>query len=300
MIRQLAVLFLGFLVAQAAAAQTRIPAQNIYLLSPHSDDSVLTFGGIMDANAGVRKRFHYTIFANISRYRVTAGDNSVEYVTGMRYLEDIAALDYLLRPGEDEARPYSYTSAGEKDADLIGMPGSADFGDFNPRAIDAYNDAYRQVLELMKSASALPGSCAFFVNAALPNPNTGGKGHFNHFLLREAALKALHDLGPGGTKCDFYLGEDLPYYSNNQAGSDEMISNLSNRLGLQPEDYPIDVEAKVQAVEKYPSQLTPDYVLSVRSRAAQLGGKERVYRIPHSHYGDFHVDPSCSASYCDY
>lgn len=273
------------------------PEENLYILSPHPDDGPLTFGGLLSNIQPdyTNKHVYYTTFTNISNYTVHGG-GSIELVTGTRYLEDINALDLLLKSSSG-IRRYSYSVAGEKDAPLVDMQDGR-FENFNPAAITAFNNTYNYIYRLMDDASRQGKSCAFFVNAALPNPN--GKPHSNHFILREATIKALHNIGNTRFPCRVYLGEDLPYYINNEPGSIETIEHLKKRLTLKEQEYEFDIDRKVETIQKYPSQLTPDYENSVIMRHSQLGGKERVYLISPSNYKEIHTDPSCKESYCKY
>lgn len=286
------------LSASVSASNSFPRYNNLQILSPHPDDSVLTFGGLL---YDLGKDFtindvHYNVLANISNYVVTGGSPSVEEVTGIRHLEDINAYNKLLMT-DDRIKHYTYTAFNEKDSPLINSS-DTDFSGFNDAAVAQFKNAYHQIYNLMATVSQQPGTCAFMVNAALPNP--GGYGHINHFILREAALKAVHDLGSSKLKCDVYLGEDLPYYNNNKTGAHKMIEALTTRLHLTPVDYVIDVEKKMNAVNQYPSQLTSDYEAAVRARAVELGDKERVYKLDSNYFTNFHVDSSCSKDYCKY
>ncbi|MEA1064361.1 hypothetical protein QNH14_12435 [Apirhabdus apintestini] len=286
-------------VFNAAAKQIFPGYDDVYILSPHPDDGILTFGGMLGNidNRFDTRKIHYTVLANLSQYVVNGDENSLAGVTGLRHLEDINAYDFLLT-SPDGIRHYTYSALNEKDAPLINMR-DADFSSFNAQAIVDFNNAYSQIANLMEQASLEGKTCAFFVNAALPNPQ--GLPHFNHFLLREATLKAVHDLGTKKLACEVYIGEDLPYYNNNEAGSKDIINQLTARLKLSIFDYPIDVDKKMEAVNYYPSQLTSDYEESVRKRAHQLNGKERVYKIDATFYDDIHTDPSCgNQDFCTY
>lgn len=289
------VIFFSVLFFSANAQSILLQEENIHLLSPHPDDSILTFGGMLGTinKENGDKFIHYHVYTNITSYVVTPDSPSVETATGRRLLEDVSAFDFLLKSSSGK-RYYSYSAFNQVD----NLAGDVDFSQFDDNAKINFNETYSQLYSLMKSVSEQGKSCAFYVNSALPNPS--GHAHTNHFILREATLKAAHDLGSNYFKCSVYLGEDLPYYINNETGSVEEINTLTNRLGLSVEDIDINVEKKMEAVNKYPSQLTSDYERAVRIRAQQLGNKERTYKI-NLRFDDIKPDASCNnESFCSY
>ncbi len=278
------------------------PAEkNIYILSPHPDDSVLTFGGLITNNqkSWQGKNVHYNVFYNISSWAIGGIYHDEPSVTGVRLLEDVAAYDELFKT-EDGVRNYTYSAANQLDAPLMGVPNEGNFSYFNAAAISAYNDDYQYVKSLLKDASSLPGGCAVFVNMGLPA--LSGYPHIDHFILREATIKAVHDLG-SREECKIYFGEDLPYLIMNETAGHRTIDEMTSRLHLEPIDYSIDVQKKNAILARYISQ-DPEgegYFEAVKTRAAQLDGREQIYLFPSKYYTSVHTDPSCNnQQYCEY
>ena len=63
------------------------------------------------------------------------------------------------------------------------------------------------------------------------------------------------------------------------------IKTLSDRLGLTPLTYNIDIDAKVDVFNNYYlSQYSPNYVVGLRNSSKILGGGERIYLWSKANY----------------
>ena len=130
--------------------------------------------------------------------------------------------------------------------------------------------------------------------------------HPDHFLVREAVVKAAHDLAVSHTKdiCQIYFGEDQPYTNSSPETSAKAIAKFTKRLGIPDTDkytYPIDAKAKWNVVgSSYHSQVDLDD--TYKDGAVILNRTtESLYKWNPENYAKVHTDPSCKGlDFCKY
>ncbi|CAA0110900.1 Uncharacterised protein [BD1-7 clade bacterium] len=289
-----------------------------FFFSPHPDDVPLTFGGLM-LKGNHPPDTNYTVFYNISAYTYSPdetednlGDQSIvntlghmrgdidedlealiNRVTGLRLREDIGALNTVFNGKQN----YVHSVYGELDAPLSDTDTSTgDFTFYNAYDTGSFKRIYDKATHVLANTRAR--NCRVFLPMALPSITRFA--HINHFTLREAVIKAAHDLG-NRAKCTIYFGEDQPYIGSNLEDGLEAIATFKERLKLRAIDNRIDVDAKWDLISNhYQSQVDPTFEPAVRLRADMLGGKERLYQWRPRDYASATPHPSCHQRFCQY
>lgn len=272
-----------------APGTPEIAAQHLYFLSPHNDDTILTFGGLLLNTQGFPdKEKDVMVFFNVSNYSADGllhqkTEAHVRDIVLKRVDEDMAALSQVFGGWQN----YTYTLYGEKDALLRGRvyPRGKDFSVFRPEDIKLYQRIYERVKTIVRQPN-----CAIFVPSAVGE-------HLDHFILREAVIKAAYELNTQA-QCQIYFGEDQPYTGQKPKPAQIELNQFVTRLGLKPIAYPIDVNAKIDLFAKhYHSQFKESYVTALKLRSRQVGG-EQLYLWPKEQYGKAPTDVSCKHDYC--
>jgi hypothetical protein len=274
-----------------------IKEKNIYFLSPHFDDVPLTFGGLILNGIFKEKNNNVIVFFGISSYTANGpinddSDKHVVYVTNTRSSEDRAALTQLFNGWKN----YKYSIYGERENTVRYFKGpknagggpSGNFESFRPIEIDTFNNIYEEVIPILEKKD-----CAVFILSGI-------QSHIDHFILREAVIKAAHDLGDKAI-CQIYFGEDQPYAGDNQEITKRDIQYLSTRLHLEPITYPINSDNKIRVfINNYYSQYEDSYVTGLVNRAKELHGGERIYKWQRKYYKTASKDISCTKEFCEY
>jgi len=235
-------------------------------LSPHLDDAVLSCGGTMRAlvrqGEGV---LGLNIFAGIPDYRRLSPFAAVLHQSWGEPADPVAT-----RRAEDEAAlrligaevqywdffDCIYRSQG---TEFFYTTEEALFGPVDPRDTDV----------LFRIAGAFVGLRRAYPEAAFYAPLAVGH-HVDHQITRAAAL-ALNGLG---ARVVFY--EDFPYAM--EPAAVEQARDEFRTVGWQSVTVPIEVEAKIAAIEQYRSQIgflfgTPaQMAVKVREYAAAVAG----------------------------
>lgn len=268
-----------------------IAAQHLYFLSPHNDDTILTFGGLLLNTQGFPdKEKDVMVFFNVSNYSSDGllHEKTEEHIRDTvlkRVDEDMAALSQVFQGWQN----YTYTLYGEKDALLRGRiyPRGKNFSEFRPEDIKLYESIYERAKTILRQ-----NDCAVFVPSAVGE-------HLDHFIVREAVVKAAHDLNTAA-QCQIYFGEDQPYTGQHPKQAQMELNQFVTRLGLKPLAYPINVKAKIDLfVQHYHSQYKESYPVALKERAAQVKG-EQIYLWPRDQYGKAPTDLSCKQKFCQF
>lgn len=285
-----------------ASADNKLPVisqTNLYFLSPHADDISLTFGGLIQSEDGFKnKNIRYTTYFGTSNWTANelnlSTDKRVNTITHMRFKEDRDALTELFGGWKN----YLYTFHGYHDAPLRDYVGSltaaggpgGNFSTFREAEKKLFIEFYNNVKPILAQPD-----CAAFVLMA-------NGFHIDHFILREAVIKAAHDL-KDQAQCQIYFGEDQPYTGANPDAVNAQILEFVDRLGLVPITYPIDVDKKIALfTNNYFSQYEPVYPSAIEARTKLLGdgvrGGERIYLWPIVNYKNSATDPTCTQDFC--
>ncbi|MFN8471757.1 MAG: PIG-L family deacetylase [Anaerolineae bacterium] len=246
------------------------------VLSPHMDDAVLSCGGLMMAKVAQGEPVRVVnVFAGIPDYTRLSPYAERQHnkwgrptdPVGMRRLEDQAALAPL--GVTVEYWPWYDAIYREVDSLFLYTDHDTTFGPVNPAE-------YPLVAALTQRLFALRDKAADTVYYA---PLAVG-GHVDHRLARDAALA----LAGQGAAVRFY--EDFPYVAR-WGGLEEALAEVPVRW--QPVWELIDVDAKIAAIARYPSQLfaifgEDDWPSVVRSYAESIAPDgqdawERLWRV---------------------
>lgn len=273
-----------------------ITHEKIFFLSPHPDDIALTFGGLINKLAKedglLQKKPVTEVYFSVSNYTTNHLDISTNKrvidVTSMRFNEDIKAHTGMFNKWSN----FRYKTSGFYDAPLRNYEGSTTAGggpagtfeDFRQQEIEIYQTITASVKPILQQ-----DNCAAFVLLA-------NGSHIDHFVVREAILKAAHDLG-SQAKCDIYLGQDQPYTGANPTDAMVEVNNLAARLppnALIPMRYWIDKEHKVNLFETYfLSQYDKSYIPALDS-----ADTETIYKWEKSTYSQLSPHQKCNSEYC--
>ncbi|MFN8498493.1 MAG: PIG-L family deacetylase [Anaerolineae bacterium] len=252
------------------------------VVSPHMDDAVLSCGGIMAAKVARGERVRvvnvcagvpdYTRLSAYAERQHTKWGRPADPV-GMRRAEDQAAL----APLGVEVEYWGWYDAIYREADgrFLYTDHATTFGPVNP----AERPLVATLAERLDSLREPQQDVVYYAPL-------GVGGHVDHRLARDAAL----DLVAGGAAVLFY--EDFPYVAR-WGGLDEALAEVPARW--QPVWEPIDVDAKIAAIARYPSQLTAifggdDWPSVVRDYAESIAPDgqdawERLWRIANGRGG---------------
>lgn len=279
-----------------AQAEVDIPHKHLHFFSPHPDDILLTFGGLIHKLSGqstLPYRNSVTeVFFGLSNYTTNHLDvltnKRISDVSTQRFTEDF--LSHISMFGS--WKHFRYQSNGYYDAPLRLYQGSTTAGGgpagtfLNFRAAEqaAYEDIVEQVKPTLKKEN-----CAAFVLLA-------NGSHIDHFIVREAVMKAAAELG-NKAKCEIYFGEDQPYTGANPSNANDEIDSMKARLpagAITKFSYWIDKKKKIDTFQEYYlSQYDAAYLPPLDS-----SDFENVYRWDPSTYSALQSHQNCSGSYC--
>lgn len=279
-----------------AQAEIEISHKRLHFFSPHPDDILLTFGGLIHKLSGqgeLGNRNSVTeVFFGLSNYTTNHLDvltnKRVSDVSTLRFTEDF--LSHVSMFGS--WKHFRYQSNGFYDAPLRLYRGSTTAGGgpggtfLNFRAVE--QEAYEQIVEQVKPALKQE-NCAAFVLLA-------NGSHIDHFIVREAVMQAAAELG-NEAKCEIFFGEDQPYTGANPDAANDEIDSIKARLpagAITKHSYWIDKQKKINAFkEYYLSQYDATYIPSLESTDF-----ENVYRWEPKTYGALKPHPNCGGAYC--
>ncbi|MDC5707244.1 hypothetical protein OPW41_20720 [Vibrio europaeus] len=299
-----ALLALSLTAATAAKAdlvienEFEIKEKNVFFLSPHPDDTLLTFGGLINnmqlTNQLEDKNVIGEVFFSMSNYTTNHLDELTNKrifdVTTMRFNEDLAAHIDMFKSWDK----FRYKTNGFGDAPLRKYQGSktagggpgGDFADFRESEAQIYLRMAEDMKPMLKTEN-----CAVF--ALIANGS-----HIDHFIVREALIKAAYDLGDE-VQCQIYFGEDQPYTGSNLKKRDDQYKSLKERLpkgALTPRDYGVDYRYKMALYKKhYLSQYDASgYIPSLKKNKI-----ERLYTWDKASYKKIKTHPHCKGEYCE-
>ncbi len=266
-----------------------VPEKNIIILSPHYDDVPLIFGGYLDSLVASQlingKRIRIISVFSYSNY-ITGDDEGnkdvslkrVQYVTGIRLVEDLKCLDDLIGHGN-----YTYEIEGENECLLRQKEAKFDGPiEFLSGDKDSFEEADWQVYERIKRDAH---EWLISEDTAILLP-LGVKEHIDHIVLREAVMDAKKELGHR-TIAVIYFGEDQPYTGLADQKDWDKAKAFLNELAIRQINYCIDEKRKADlAMKYYVSQAEECYKEGVLNRADQLkqkyrvdNGVERIFRL---------------------
>ena len=265
--------------------------KNIVFLSPHPDDVPLTFGGLLLVSEGFKdKNVTVSTFFNRSQYT----DNCelwnlslkrINTVTETRFKEDLESLSNIFNDGTNARfEYYGFNDSIIRHYQGKKTAGGGPWGDFSTFK-EPERQAFDQIKGIIKSKLIIPDITIFLLMA-------NGQ-HIDHFIVREALIAAVKELGPEKLKATIYFGEDQQYTGANPNESKSDIEYLTNRLHLEPIAYPINIDEKLKLfTDYYYSQYCDSYIKDTTARYDLLGGKEQIYLWPSKYYNNISKDRS--------
>ncbi len=267
---------------------------NLIFVSPHPDDILLTFAGLIDNNNGfINHNTQSMVFFNTSQHTMNSNPSDLskertKRVSMQRYLEETSAINDLF---QDKARLETY---GYLDAPLRHYKGhktvtAGPGGNFNTFGIQEIS-IYNQLIAILKNKLQTT-DCAMFVLMA-------NGSHIDHYIVREAVITAAKQLGNKAT-CKIYFGQDQPYTGANPENSKKEMINFQKRLSLQKISYKINHTNKINNFAKhYISQYSEDYAIGINTWANVNNGKEDIFFWDPKLYAQAPIDISCNQTFC--
>ncbi|MBD8513730.1 PIG-L family deacetylase [Photobacterium sp. 2_MG-2023] len=279
------------------AAPLDVNQHNLYFLSPHPDDILLTFGGLINKlskEGTLAQKTNVTeVYFSLSNYTTNhlneLTNKRVFDVSTMRYKEDFEAHMKMFTQWDH----FRYKTAGFYDAPLRKYEGSptagggpaGTFTDFRQDEIGIYERIAADVTPILKQ-----DNCAAFVLLA-------NGSHIDHFIVREAVMKAAHDLG-AEAKCQIYFGEDQPYTGSNPDNAMDEVNSIQARLpanSITPMTFWIDKQHKIDAFKEfYLSQYDLGYIPPLEST-----DYETIYKWDKTTYSALQPHAHCQSAYCN-
>lgn len=271
-----------------------IPEKKILCVSPHYDDFLFFLGAYVlemkKSNLLDTKEFTNISVFSRSNYqeRDIEGNRDqslqrVQYATGIRLIEDLECLDYLLG-----AHNYVYRVLGENESQVRGKLLNEGEGEMEMAfgSYETLDEGDFSILERLKdslSQSAMQEDTAIVLPLSM-------KGHIDHFIVREAGVYALNQ---PTSKAAFYFAEDKPYAGLMNEEESAVNDDFIKKMRLTDKTFAYQPEEILRiAYRFYPSQVDRVYDEGIRNRASQLRQQydrnidcDRLYQVkatPHN------------------
>ena len=263
-----------------------IRERNIVVFSPHYDDFPLMLAGyifeLKRKKAFSEKRFSNVNVFSRSNYQLRQIEGNkdlslerIKYAVGNRLLEDMCCMDELL--GQYS---YAYRLLCEYDCSLRQKPVGEGAMETH---FGTYNDFEPEDWHILNRLVDTIGEYAQNGDTALVFP-IGFKEHFDHFIVREAGLKAARN----GGKAAFYFAEEKPLSGLANEADIERIHDLIQKNDLNTYAFRHHPEEVVAIVFKhYVSQVEDVYRQGVMDRSELLQAAydtdfpvDCIYRYP--------------------
>ena len=252
-----------------------IKEKNIIVFAPHFDDSILIPGNyfleMKDRDFLRSKNIEVVLIFSRSNYLARTEEENydtsldrIKLATGKRFLEDLECLDELL--GEFG---YKYRILGEKEcllrSKILAKTGMefpwGMYEDFNGEDWAALERVRQSVMEYAANEdTALIFPLAF-------------KEHIDHFIVREAGLKAAKELGPKA-RAAFYFQEDKPYSGLTDDDEALRIEKFLRDHSFEKLIYKAHPEKLIElSFKHYISQVEEIYETGIQHRSKELKKK---------------------------
>jgi hypothetical protein len=267
-----------------------IEEENIVCMSPHYDDLLFFIGGyvleLKKQGLLETKMFSNVHMATRSNYqeRDIQGNldqslKRVQFATGIRFIEDLECLDALF--GQNN---YMFYAMGEEESQVRGkifIEGS-----------DEMEMAFGSYETMDDKDYAILGRLTKKFKTFLVKENTAVilplciKGHIDHFLVREAGLHAIEELGKS-RKAAVYFAEDKPYAGLMTQSESKINDDFIKEHSLRDIAFAHHPQTVLElAYRHYPSQVDKIFDTGIRQRneflKALYNTKEdcdRIYKL---------------------
>ncbi|MUJ27933.1 hypothetical protein GNP84_06780 [Aliivibrio fischeri] len=272
----------------------------VVVISPHQDDALLTFTGYLTASQQTAPlaRNEINVMFGLSNYSTNWNDvltqTQVGGISKRRYQEDFDALSELFNGWSN----FHYKLQGLWDAPLrlytgestAGGGSAGTFANFRDEEIEAFNFAVEAIKPILKRE-----------NTTVLVPIANGS-HIDHFITREAVIKAAYDLGINA-KAQIIFGQDQPYTNANPSDLNVEFDALrarlpSNSFILENFNVPSSDIAgenlKLYLYKKhYLTQYDEGYIEPLTTNL-----QETVYIWNKATYNEIQTHPDCAGDYC--
>jgi hypothetical protein len=185
----------------------------------------------------------------------------VQYATGIRFIEDLEALDAMLGPHH-----YIYRVMGENESQVRGKVFNESEGEMEMAfgSLETMDDKDHEVCVRMVECIA---ELARQEDTALVLP-LSMKGHIDHFIVHYAGEQVMNR---PGNKATFYFAEDKPYAGLMNQEESAIVEAFIDKYGLADRAFQFDPERVLKlAYRHYPSQVDKIYDEGVGARVKQL------------------------------
>lgn len=249
-----------------------ITERNIVCFSPHYDDFLFFLGGYVHSLKrsellNTKKLTNISVFSR-SNYQERDNEGNkdqslkrVQYATGIRFIEDLEALDIMLG-----AHNYTYRVMGENESQVRGKILNEGEGEMEMAfgCLETMDDKDHEICDRMvKCISEL----AKQEDTALIFP-LAMKGHIDHFIVHYAAEQVMNRTG---NKASFYFAEDKPYAGLLDQKEKAITEAFIDKYSLKDRAFQFDPERILEiAYNHYPSQVDKVYDEGIWARVEQL------------------------------
>jgi len=254
--------------------ENAIPEKNIICISPHYDDFLFFLGGYV-LEMKQNNLFNTKKFININTFsRTNYQERDVEgnkdtslarikYATGIRFIEDLQCLDELLG-----RRDYVYRVMGEEESLVRGKSINEGEGEME-MAFGSYENMEKDDFEILERMQNCILELGMQKDTAIVLP-LAMKSHIDHFIVREAGLKAIKELGTSANAA-FYFAEDKPYAGLLNETEMQQTMNFIKDNNLEDRAFAHHPREELRmAFLHYPSQVDDVYNVGILGRSEQL------------------------------
>jgi LmbE family N-acetylglucosaminyl deacetylase len=205
----------------------------IYIISPHIDDAVLSLGGLIINRTANDKRVTVENIFTVSDW---VNPESIKQGVSYQFEDKLAGIT-AIRKSEEK-------NVSEK------LNYIANFWDLLDAPLRGNDDINLSTLVETKIKSFLTkdDTCYFPL----------GFGHPDHTIARTAGIKLFNQ------RFNVFFYEDMPYAAFGDYNYQEQCNFLLNN-GLTPGFEEIDIEAKIEALQLYGSQVSYDWLKGIKN-----------------------------------
>ncbi len=248
--------------------------KNLLFVSPHYDDTVLTFFGLIENHAGFTDHnIESLVLFSRSQWITTDSNNDdlslerIDRVSLQRSCEETAAMSALFK-NRATIEACGYPDAPIRCYKGPATAGGGPWGDFSTFGKQE-TKIYHELIALFKKKLQIPESALFVLMA--------NGSHIDHFLVREAVITAAKNLGDQ-LQAKIYFGTDQPYTGAYPEKSVQDILDFQQRCHLKKISYKINYSNKIKAFANYyPSQYSDEYKTSLENWAHFNEENEDIY-----------------------
>lgn len=247
-----------------------IEEENIICMSPHYDDLLFFIGGyvleLKKQGLLETKEFSNVHMASRSNYqeRDIQGNSDqslkrVQFATGIRFIEDLECLDALF--GQNN---YMFYAMGEEESQVRGKA-FREGSDEMEMAFGSYDTMDEKEYAILGRLTKKFKTFLVKENTAVILPLCI-KGHIDHFLVREAGLHAIKELGKS-RKASVYFAEDKPYAGLMTQSESKMNDDFITEHSLKDIAFAHHPQTVLElAYKHYPSQIDKIFNTGIEQR----------------------------------